>query len=850
MQGLKFILVSRDMSIRTFKNRILGREVTTRRSANAARRVLASFGVAAIAAIAPLTAVSAPASAAPILAPAAVTATGDDGLVLSSTPGAQIKGSASGFTLTVTDANLSNVSFDSYQISGLPDGWTLKAGGSTLKPVSPSPMIYEVPRSQTTLTAVAPANFVGTLQGVTIARVSDANNLVTGFDGGSFDYSGTAKPQLDSSVTAYTYKDPTTHAASYCNAVGQYAPCDGSYTIWPTANLNGPDLPHLNNRWADLRSVKNALPDSGQTASALVCVNPTFGDYESDPAKANTYQVSDADAVANGKFLIVNGSQSMPVPNDLIYTTLTGLAPNTTYTFSGYVANLSYDTRDTKPVQSAFYLKSSPNDAGELVGSSQPMPKQAGCENSQTSWTKMTSSFTTTAGGEAIIGVRNFGEGGHGNDLGIDQLSLTPMATVSTQLTVEPGSVSWAKVDAEGKPLDGSEWSLALEGAGSLTVIDNGSNDADPGIGAILVNDLSAGSYTLTEVKAPVGHNLGDQAHTLVIDAEHQHVSFGDIKNTRTPGSLSWSKTDAEDTATLLAGSEWTLVGPDGTSATIVDNGLNDEDDVTGKLKVSDLAWDEYTLTETKAPEGYLLAAKPVTVTVDAQHTSINLDSVKNTKAVPGMHVKKTSDPASGSRVNPGQEITYTVTVENTGNVDLTPAKLNDDLSDVLDNASYVENSATAKIGDADATTPTVEGTKLTWADRLNVGQSATITYKVKVNDNVTAKDKLVNVVTGEADVPPGITPPTPNCVPDTAKENEDCTTNHTPNDPPVVTPPTEPSVPTTPGEPGQPTTNTPGEPPLASTGAAVAGIASLAGLLALAGALAMVAAKRRRQHG
>ena len=50
---------------------------------------------------------------------------------------------------------------------------------------------------------------------------------------------------------------------------------------------------------------------------------------------------------------------------------------------------------------------------------------------------------------------------------------------------------------------------------------------------------------------------------------------------------MSWSKTDAEDTATLLAGSEWTLVGPDGTSATIVDNGLNDEDDVTGKLKVS-----------------------------------------------------------------------------------------------------------------------------------------------------------------------------------------------------------------------------------------------------------------------
>lgn len=103
------------------------------------RRKAASLALAALVGSLAFAVPTAPASAAPLVTPAAVTATGDDGLALSSTPDSQIKGSSAGFTLTISDSNLSNVTFDSYQISGLPEGWTLKASGNTLNPVSPSP---------------------------------------------------------------------------------------------------------------------------------------------------------------------------------------------------------------------------------------------------------------------------------------------------------------------------------------------------------------------------------------------------------------------------------------------------------------------------------------------------------------------------------------------------------------------------------------------------------------------------------------------------------------------------------------------------------------------------------------
>ncbi|WP_133754875.1 SpaA isopeptide-forming pilin-related protein [Naumannella halotolerans] len=276
----------------------------------------------------------------------------------------------------------------------------------------------------------------------------------------------------------------------------------------------------------------------------------------------------------------------------------------------------------------------------------------------------------------------------------------------------------------------------------------------------------------------------------------------------------SWSKVDADDPEQYLGGSQWTLRGPDG-DLTVVDNGESDTDDRAGRIQVNGLTWGDYTLVESSAPGGYLTdPTNRGPYTVDANNLAIGVGDVPNTEAVPGLVLRKIADPVLGSLVSPGQTITYTVTAANTGNVDLTPATVTDDLSDVLDDASYVEGSAAARIGEQTVDSPTVADDTLTWSGGLGVGETVTLTYQVRVDADVVATDRLVNVVVGEGSVPPGVTPPVSNCVP--GQTNPECTTNHTPSPPSPTTPPSSP--PTTAPSPSTPTTApTPPSPPSTS---------------------------------
>ena len=74
-----------------------------------------------------------------------------------------------------------------------------------------------------------------------------------------------------------------------------------------------------------------------------------------------------------------------------------------------------------------------------------------------------------------------------------------------------------------------------------------------------------------------------------------------DVKTRK--GTVSWRKTDTENNP--LAGSSWTLTGPDGQSRTITDNGDGDEDRTAGSFRVTDLDMGAYTLTESQAPSGF-----------------------------------------------------------------------------------------------------------------------------------------------------------------------------------------------------------------------------------------------------
>lgn len=132
---------------------------------------------------------------------------------------------------------------------------------------------------------------------------------------------------------------------------------------------------------------------------------------------------------------------------------------------------------------------------------------------------------------------------------------------------------------------------------------------------------LEPRSYTLSEAKAPNasafvnGYSAGDWSCTdgtaavavtnnVVTLKPGQNVVCS-ITNTAQPATLTWSKVNLD--GDTIGGSEWSLTGtshPNG--LTVVDDGSNDGAINPGKLEVGDLKWGEYTLTETKAPDGYI----------------------------------------------------------------------------------------------------------------------------------------------------------------------------------------------------------------------------------------------------
>ena len=119
----------------------------------------------------------------------------------------------------------------------------------------------------------------------------------------------------------------------------------------------------------------------------------------------------------------------------------------------------------------------------------------------------------------------------------------------------------------------------------------------------------------------------------------------------RIPGTLTWVKTD-KDSGEVLAGSEWTLTPKDGRPAAVTDNGDLDQADADGAFKLTGLDWGEYELMETKAPEGHDPISEPITVTIDAKHTTVNIGDVSNAKTP----AKVTYDPNGGEGQTPGYD--------------------------------------------------------------------------------------------------------------------------------------------------------------------------------------------------
>ncbi|MFI7166078.1 isopeptide-forming domain-containing fimbrial protein, partial [Rhodococcus erythropolis] len=208
------------------------------------------------------------------------------------------------------------------------------------------------------------------------------------------------------------------------------------------------------------------------------------------------------------------------------------------------------------------------------------------------------------------------------------------------------------------------------------------------------------------------------------------------------PGSLKATVDGAPATAPTLSGStlSWSADLQAGKSVVL-----------TYQVKVND-----------GVAAGTVLNNKVTGIAKPPTGPEITPPTVETNHSVPGFKLEKTADPISGSTVQAGESIKYTVTGTNTGKTNLDPVKINDDLGAVLNNAAVVPGSLKATVDGAPVAAPTLSGTTLSWTGLLEAGKSVVLTYEVKVNDGVAAGTVLNNKVTGTAKPPTGpeITPP------------------------------------------------------------------------------------------
>ncbi len=279
-------------------------------------------------------------------------------------------------------------------------------------------------------------------------------------------------------------------------------------------------------------------------------------------------------------------------------------------------------------------------------------------------------------------------------------------------------TATWTKVDdtTAHDPLAGAVWTLtrytdntyttkdtAFGTDGSIDISDCVKNagdeasactavagrfaDIDPAAGKVKIAGLKNGWYRVAEKTAPAGYRLRMSHKDFHLDNstwEGAHLSFGRIVNTKLTGTASWRKVDAADEDKLLAGSGWRLVRSwtqkdasgneqKKTAAyTVVDNEgdgasckasepsgsedgvLCDTDTAAGKFTVKGLKWGTYELSETQAPDKYLLNHNTFTVGEDQKTALIGIrgDSfVENIAFGPiGDENRQYALPITGSR--------------------------------------------------------------------------------------------------------------------------------------------------------------------------------------------------------
>ena len=237
----------------------------------------------------------------------------------------------------------------------------------------------------------------------------------------------------------------------------------------------------------------------------------------------------------------------------------------------------------------------------------------------------------------------------------LDGDKLTGTAEITVQNAPGSFKLKLVKVDADtNQPLANVAFILKGKDGGTHSLITGSDGTTD-------TISLAPGKYTLSEVAAADGYAIPlngwgftvtegtvQQVTEIINEVAKWDFKGGlltlTLKNSRIYGGLTIEKTDGKD-GSGLAGAEFTITGSDGIPLTFIKKGGRYEaatgegasstiaTDANGTAYITGLKFGNYAVTETKAPEGYVLKGDRHSIAISRQQTEVTL-RLKNDKAM------------------------------------------------------------------------------------------------------------------------------------------------------------------------------------------------------------------------
>ncbi|EOH90132.1 SpaA isopeptide-forming pilin-related protein [Enterococcus pallens] len=216
--------------------------------------------------------------------------------------------------------------------------------------------------------------------------------------------------------------------------------------------------------------------------------------------------------------------------------------------------------------------------------------------------------------------------------------------TVNLNMTDYQGSAQLQKQDENQDVLAGAIFKV-VDSSGN-TVKDNLTSDST---GLISVNGLAPGDYRFVETQAPDGYVLNQKEYPFtIIDravGKPATVKVGSATNYQ--GSAELIKQDEDGNA--LSGAVFQV--KDSAGNIVKDNLTSDQE---GKVAINNLAPGNYTIVETKAPDGYLMntSKKEFTITNSAMDKPVKVEVGEFQNYQGSVKIRKVNtseEPLSGS---------------------------------------------------------------------------------------------------------------------------------------------------------------------------------------------------------